>query len=113
MAEMMIEGVAIPAMWAICDDCGGEGHNSRQFGAMTSSEFVECFDDEESRADYFAGKYDRRCECCRGSGKVMTPDPSRLTFAHKRALVEARWAARADAQDRAAQRAEARMCGEW
>lgn len=55
--------------WVICSSCSGDGGHSKRFGAMTMSEFHEAFDDEDSRADYFAGAYDERCDPFNGTGK--------------------------------------------
>jgi hypothetical protein len=44
---------------------------------MTSEEFYECFDDEESREDYFDGRYDERCDACGGSGKMRDTQENR------------------------------------
>lgn len=58
--------------WEICDSCEGDGKSSAYLGSFTRDEFDEHFDAEEAD-DYFAGRYDRRCEDCDGSGKVQTP----------------------------------------
>ena len=56
--------------WFICEACEGEGRSSAHIGSFTMSEFEETFDDPESRADYFAGRYDKVCKACNGSGKL-------------------------------------------
>lgn len=63
--------------WVICSSCSGDGSHSKRFGAMTSSEFHETFDDEESRADYFAGAYDEPCHPCGGTGKYRDTQEAR------------------------------------
>lgn len=63
--------------WIICSSCDGEGHHAKRFGCMTMTEFQETFDDEESRADYFAGAYDERCDPCNGTGKLRDTEESR------------------------------------
>lgn len=55
--------------WHICSKCGGEGHHSAHLGAFSAHEFAEQFSPDEQE-DYFAGRYDRSCERCGGSGKV-------------------------------------------
>lgn len=74
----MIDGVKIPAVWAICGQCNGEGMSSAYLGAFTREEFDEAFDYEEQER-YFAGEYDRQCDVCHGSGKVKHIDEDRLT----------------------------------
>lgn len=63
--------------WIICEHCEGEGRHSKRFGCMTMSEFMETFDDEESREDYFDGAYDERCDACGGSGKMRDTEENR------------------------------------
>lgn len=71
--------VSVPGCWEICDNCDGHGKHSRHLGAFTQSEFYETFDDEESREDYFAGRYDTKCEECRGDGKIWVADIDHMT----------------------------------
>ena len=59
--------------WVICGTCEGNGAHSRALGAFTMDEFNHSFDPDE-QAEYFAGKYDRRCENCDGTGKVFVKD---------------------------------------
>lgn len=56
--------------WMICPCCEGEGKSSAYLGDFTMSEFNEAFDDENSRAAYFRGDYDRPCNVCGGTGKI-------------------------------------------
>lgn len=64
--------------WFICEVCEGEGRSSAYLGAFTMSEFEETFDDFESREDYFAGRYDKPCKACKGSGKVKRDEAENL-----------------------------------
>ena len=54
--------------WHICPTCEGEGKHSLAVGVITSSDRDEW--DDEDFDQYMEGAYDRRCETCRGSGKV-------------------------------------------
>ena len=76
----------LPACYAVCPDCGGEGktlaHSLR--GAFTESEFAECFDTEESREEYRrggAGIYGVTCGTCNGRTTVLVPDEARCDAA--------------------------------
>lgn len=118
-----------PAKFEICDDCDGRGRtlNENLRGAFTQSEFYECFDDEESQAEYWRGGdgiYGVECKTCGGKrvqmqidGYALEPiDETNPTF-QQRAYIRFR-AACDDARrwDRAARREqemEARMLGEW
>ncbi len=68
-----IYGVEVPAVWCICGVCHGEGKSSAYLGAFSRQEFEEEFDYEEQEA-YFNGEYDRTCDHCNGSGKVLEID---------------------------------------
>lgn len=100
--------VAVPAKWIICEDCNGTGGSSAYLGAYTSSEWHE--QDAEFRDNYMAGRYDRTCECCRGTGKVLTlDDNATLTPEQSRALEGAEEDARINAEIDAEHAAERRM----
>lgn len=62
--------------WEICGYCEGWGHSSRHLGVITPSNDW----DEEDFADYMAGKYDRDCTSCGGSGKVRSICEDELVF---------------------------------
>lgn len=62
----------LPARWEICGDCEGEGKSSAYLGALTEDVRADWHPDELD--DYLRGRYDRACECCKGSGRVLTPD---------------------------------------
>ena len=71
------ELVAFPSRWVICPACEGHGTDrgrsvERDGGGFTASEWAE--EDEDFRADYMAGRYDRPCEECKGNGKIFTID---------------------------------------
>jgi len=60
----------LPAQWVICDSCKGEGGTSKHLGAFSRDDIDELGD--EWLEDYVAGAFDRPCEDCKGSGKVLT-----------------------------------------
>lgn len=65
--------VFVPANWEICDYCRGEGHHCRHLGAYGAEEFNHEFSYEEQEA-YRRGDYDKTCEVCGGTGKVLAVD---------------------------------------
>lgn len=71
------EPIALPYKWEICSHCSGEGQSSSYLGAFTWDELYEQGD--EFISDYFAGNYDRPCDCCDGSGKVAVPNYNKMT----------------------------------
>lgn len=98
----------LPSKWVICSDCRGNGASSAYLGAFTRDQM-----DEEGREfleDYVAGRYDRTCDHCGGSGKVKVADYDRMSAADAAAY-------RAQEADRAAvdriQRMERLMEGGW
>lgn len=97
----------LPTKWHICPQCEGRGHSSGYLGAFTGEQMRE---DPEFAEDYMAGKYDRACDTCGGSGKVEVVDRKQLTKAQRRA-----WDAQeeADRQDRNTERMERLMEGGW
>lgn len=105
--------VMLPAEWEICDSCRGSGGSSAHLGAITSDEWHQEWD-EDMRADYMAGRYDRPCGECNGTGKVLTIDHKRCTSAdHKAAIAWLQDEAEADAEERAMLRMEARLMGDY
>jgi hypothetical protein len=64
--------VELPAQWAICGTCRGNGKHSLRFGAITGSEWDEWSHDEQD--NYMSGLYDQACDDCEGTGKVMVVD---------------------------------------
>jgi predicted methyltransferase len=79
------EEISVPAIWQVCEACGGEGASSAYLGAFTASEWLQSDDFME---DYMKGFYDRTCEICKGRTTVLAPD----------------WAALTDEEDRIVQR---------
>ncbi|MES1993164.1 MAG: hypothetical protein V4457_06060 [Pseudomonadota bacterium] len=55
--------------WAICSRCDGEGKHSGHLGAFTGSEWEQ--EDDDFKERYMQGDYDRACERCEGTGKVL------------------------------------------
>ena len=96
----------VPGMWAICSHCEGNGASSAYLGAITQSERAEW--DPEEWQGYMAGRYDRRCSACNGSGKVLVPDTQDAATAELVATWEAQEQRRAewDAEDAAVYRME-------
>jgi hypothetical protein len=64
--------IRLPAKWAICDGCDGEGHHAKHIGGMVQQDLDEGFRDVIE--DYMGGVYDRKCEDCDGTGKVLVVD---------------------------------------
>lgn len=71
------EIVSLPYTWKICGHCEGEGTSSSYLGAFTWDELREQGD--EFIEDYFAGNYDRPCDCCDGTGKVPQVNYDKMT----------------------------------
>lgn len=96
---MIYDYTGLPTRWVICEHCRGEGKldNPAFSNGITSSEWADEWD-EDSRADYMAGRYDVPCTDCSGSGKLREPDVSQMTFAQKRLVVEHRREARVTAE---------------
>src|SRR5262245_25725128 len=63
--------------WEICGHCRGDGTSSAYLGAFTGDEWREM--DSDWQEDYLAGRFDRACESCGGSGKGRVGDWSRLS----------------------------------
>jgi hypothetical protein len=51
------------APWVICDECDGDGHVN-MMGVINPEEW-----DDDELDGYFAGRYDKACPACGGSGK--------------------------------------------
>lgn len=68
-----------PMKKEICAGCDGEGQIPfGQHMSFTSSEFNETFDDEESRHNYFSGRYDKTCPDCKGEKIIKSVDTERF-----------------------------------
>ena len=63
----------LPARWEICNHCSGDGSHSRHIGAITYEDRQRDWSDDEFDF-YMRGGYDKQCEECKGSGKVLVPD---------------------------------------
>jgi hypothetical protein len=104
--------VFVPAQWEICCDCRGTGGSSAYLGAFTSDEWYD--QDEGFQHDYMQGRYDRPCDGCGGSGKVLSVDLERcVSEEQKGALDYMQMEADIDAEERAILRQEARLMGEY
>lgn len=99
-----------PAKWHICQACEGCGTDRGASvecdgGGFTSSQWAD--QNEEFKRDYLAGKYERPCEFCAGSGKVLVVDHDALSPADRQCLLQQE---RDDAAERRIRRME-RMMG--
>lgn len=72
MRDGTVTACRIESRREICDDCRGEGHNSRHLGVFDRETIDEM--DEEQWEWYRSGVYDRPCSACGGSGKVREID---------------------------------------
>jgi RecJ-like exonuclease len=69
--------VELPYRFAICSSCDGEGKSSAYLGAFTRDDLDEA--GAEFCQEYFAGRYDRECGHCDGTGKIAVVDRKRMT----------------------------------
>ena len=67
--------IELPTRFEVCDQCEGRGVSSAYLGAFTQDEWAE--QDEDFKADYIAGEYDRTCETCNGLRVVPVVDEDR------------------------------------
>lgn len=103
--------IDLPARWAICSHCQGEGSSSAHLGAITASEWAEDWDQDDREA-YLGGFYDQSCAHCQG-GKVLEVDiASCRTLEQRRALRALRAEADSRALDRSIMRMEMLSSGE-
>lgn len=91
--------VAVPARWAICGHCSGDGKSSSHLGAITADEWNHDWHPDEQEA-YLRGEYDQPCGICGGRGSVLEPDVERCNAAEKAALAYAEKEAHEAAADR-------------
>lgn len=74
------ETVKVPCKWEVCPGCEGCGTDRGRSvecdgGGFTASEWNEaCADDDEFAENYFSGRYDRQCECCKGLRVIQVID---------------------------------------
>lgn len=94
----------LPFNWAICGGCSGHGKSSAYLGAYTCEEMREA--GPEFHDDYMAGRYDKTCDRCDGSGKVPVLDRSKCKPADLKEYDEQM---KAERECRAIERAERRM----
>jgi hypothetical protein len=90
--------VSLPARWAICQACEGcatdrgaglecDGPYGEGGNGFTASEWADR--DDDFKADYLAGRYDRPCAACDGLGRVQTIDDNAVTGWRERILLKA------------------------
>jgi RecJ-like exonuclease len=101
--------IELPIRWEICTRCEGCGTDRGASvecdgGGFTSEEWAE--QDDDFKQDYLAGRYDRPCAYCDGSGKVQRADRKRMTKEQWRDYVAQ---CREDALDRRIERMERAM----
>lgn len=77
--------IELPWKWEIC--CACEGHGTDRGanvecdgGGFTASEWAE--QDDDFRAAYLSGAYDRPCDGCDGLGRVNVADLARMSPEH-------------------------------
>lgn len=85
----------------------GAGERHSILGAFTADEWAQ--EGDEFKDDYIAGRYDRACERCGGSGKVRVADLARMSDADRAAYAKQR---ADDADVREIERQE-RAAEEW
>lgn len=73
--------VKLPTRWCICGTCRGNGKESAYLGAITSMDREPggAWEDPDDFEDYMRGGYDRTCQECQGSGKVLEVDTDLLS----------------------------------
>lgn len=63
---------SFPARYEICSRCEGAGKSSAYLGAFSAERMEE--EGPDFQHCYMRGEYDRPCEACDGTGKVLEPD---------------------------------------
>jgi hypothetical protein len=95
--------ISLPACWAICERCKGEGtHVNPNIDGhgITAEEWQNDYDDE-SREMYMNGGYDVSCEAGCTGGKVLIPDVAVCNALHlAEYMKQQERAAQYDAEDR-------------
>lgn len=97
----------LPFTWRICCGCNGHSKSSAYLGAFTGEQMRE---DPEFAEDYMAGRYDRACDKCGGSGKVKVADLKAMSKQDRKAYREQQ---RELTEMRAVERAERLLEGGW
>lgn len=70
----------VPGKWDICGCCGGNGAHCHNIdGNGLPNDMAE---DPEFMEDYMNGVYDKTCEECGGTGKVVIPNLARFNSDH-------------------------------
>lgn len=102
--------VDFPTRWEICDDCQGDGTTYLGWAAVDQPAFTaEDFEeDPDFRADYLSGAYDKDCPTCDGTGKVREIDEDAAAARFPEAFQAYIDDCQAEADYRAAVRAEQR-----
>lgn len=107
------ETIELPAKWALCPDCKGDGsvlNPSMRTHAYTHEEFDRFSENEKKHYFKRGGMYDVQCPTCLGRTTVAEVDAGKLTpkqaeqwkAVQERAKDHARW----EAEDRAIRRME-------
>ena len=78
--------VMLPALWQICSYCQGAGKSSSHLGAFSSEDMAE--QGPEFLEDYLAGVYDKPCDNCSGSGKVLVINEQACTSPEQKAALK-------------------------
>ena len=79
--------VNLPMSWQICDVCQGDGKHSLHLGCITAEDRERDWDPDDFD-NYMAGAYDKCCDTCDGSGKVMEINEQALSDKCKTLLEE-------------------------
>jgi hypothetical protein len=98
--------IELPFRWEICSRCEGCGTDRGASvecdgGGFTSSEWAE--QDDDFKEDYLAGRYDKPCANCCGTGKVQVVNYEKMTKAQRKLWDDQ---CREDALDRCIERME-------
>lgn len=67
----------LPSTIEICPDCEGAGKSSAYLGSFSGNRLAEAQADDEWWADYLAGRFDRECAGCEGTGRIRVVDEDR------------------------------------
>lgn len=82
-------GVKVPTHKEVCYLCRGTGtHVNRAIDGNGIGPDDECWQDDDFREGYFSGRYDVRCEECRGANVIDVVDWDRMDAELRRELEE-------------------------